>query len=137
MDKEMNKNIAQKITRPKPYLLKCIFRDGFESTIRLEDLRNECPGADSQEERKKQNEAKIPTFNVMKKGRNELKELKMVGNYAVNPIWGDGHNTGIYTWELFREIFEKYKLTEEQITELEKEEDSKPKIPELSIRTSN
>jgi DUF971 family protein len=134
----MNKNEAVKFSKPKPYLLMCKFKDGFEATIRLEDMRNECPGADSQEERKNAgNKIQIPGFNIMKKGRNELKELKIVGNYAINPVWGDDHSTGIYTWELVRKIFETYKLTDEQINELEKQEGKKLKIPELTIRTSN
>lgn len=133
----MDKNIAIKITRPKQYLLKAVFKDGFESVIKLEDLRNECPAADSKEERKKQNDNLIPTINIFKKGRNELTELKMVGNYAINAVWADGHHTGIYTWELFREIFENYKLSDEDIKMLEKQENEKIKIPELSIRTSN
>jgi DUF971 family protein len=28
-----------------------------------------------------------------------IKDLQMVGNYALQPLWGDGHATGIYTWE--------------------------------------
>jgi DUF971 family protein len=23
----------------------------------------------------------------------------MIGNYGVQPVWDDGHHTGIYTWE--------------------------------------
>ena len=26
-------------------------------------------------------------------------DLQMVGNYAIQPWWDDGHSTGIYTWE--------------------------------------
>jgi DUF971 family protein len=26
----------------------------------------------------------------------------MVGNYALQPSWDDGHSTGIYTWEYLR-----------------------------------
>jgi len=30
--------------------------------------------------------------------------MSAVGNYAVQPSWDDGHNTGIYTWEYLRLI---------------------------------
>lgn len=133
----MNKNIPAKISRPKNYLISCIFKDGFESTITLKALRDNCPAADSEEERKKQNEVKIPTFNIMKQGRNDIETIKPVGNYAINPVWKDGHKTGIYSYELLREIFENYKLTDDEIKNIEKSQDEKPKIPELSIRTSN
>jgi len=28
-----------------------------------------------------------------------LRKLVQVGTYAVQPIWGDGHNSGIYSYE--------------------------------------
>ena len=30
----------------------------------------------------------------------------MVGNYAVNPTWDDGHETGIYTYAYLRSLGE-------------------------------
>jgi len=29
----------------------------------------------------------------------KIKEIHMVGNYALQPVWDDGHQTGIYTWD--------------------------------------
>jgi len=29
-------------------------------------------------------------------------EIHPVGHYAIQPIWNDGHSTGIYTWEYLR-----------------------------------
>jgi len=31
-------------------------------------------------------------------------ELHPVGNYALQPVWDDGHSTGIYTWEYLRHL---------------------------------
>lgn len=31
-----------------------------------------------------------------------LEQLQSVGSYALQPIWSDGHATGLYTWELLR-----------------------------------
>ncbi len=28
-----------------------------------------------------------------------IEHLELVGNYALQPIWDDGHDSGIYTWE--------------------------------------
>jgi len=36
-----------------------------------------------------------------------VQDLKPVGNYAIQPIWDDGHATGIYTWEYLRHICPK------------------------------
>jgi DUF971 family protein len=30
--------------------------------------------------------------------------LEMVGNYALQPVWDDGHSTGIYTWEYLKRL---------------------------------
>jgi DUF971 family protein len=29
----------------------------------------------------------------------KMENIHMVGNYAIQPEWDDGHDTGIYTWE--------------------------------------
>ena len=34
----------------------------------------------------------------------QLASIHMVGNYAVNPRWTDGHETGIYTFEYLRAL---------------------------------
>jgi len=26
-------------------------------------------------------------------------DLQMIGNYALQPVWDDNHDTGLYTWE--------------------------------------
>lgn len=30
--------------------------------------------------------------------------LDLVGNYALQPTWDDGHNSGIYTWDYLRRL---------------------------------
>jgi DUF971 family protein len=30
--------------------------------------------------------------------------LEMVGNYAIQPTWDDGHSTGIYAWDYLRRL---------------------------------
>jgi DUF971 family protein len=34
----------------------------------------------------------------------ELERMETVGNYALQPVWKDGHNYGIYSWEYLREM---------------------------------
>lgn len=38
-----------------------------------------------------------------------LASINMVGNYALNPRWTDGHETGIYSFEYLRELSERFK----------------------------
>jgi DUF971 family protein len=42
---------------------------------------------------------------VLKPARSyKITELQMVGNYALQPSWDDGHHTGIYTWDYLRRL---------------------------------
>jgi DUF971 family protein len=34
--------------------------------------------------------------------QTQLVDLRLVGQYALAPIWGDGHDTGYYTFEALR-----------------------------------
>lgn len=33
-----------------------------------------------------------------------ITRIELVGNYAIRPIFDDGHDTGLYTWELLRDL---------------------------------
>jgi DUF971 family protein len=46
------------------------------------------------------------TLPVLKPGQNELRGIEPVGSYALQLIWGDGHRTGIYTFDYLRQICE-------------------------------
>lgn len=51
-------------------------------------------------------------------GMNELEALVPVGNYAVQASWKDGHDSGIYTWDMIRTIFEEKRLSEQTLAEI-------------------
>jgi DUF971 family protein len=36
-----------------------------------------------------------------------IQSLDLVGNYALQPTWDDGHHTGIYTWDYLRRLCPK------------------------------
>ncbi len=57
----------------------------------------------------------IKTFSP---GMNELVTLSPVGNYGVQAAWGDGHDSGIYTWDMLRTVFETKKLTQATLNEI-------------------
>ena len=69
-------------------------------------LRKNCPSADGG----KYEEAKAKKkgmLNVVESTIDEslnLKEIWPVGNYAVGIRWGDGHDTGIYTFKYLKEL---------------------------------
>jgi DUF971 family protein len=39
---------------------------------------------------------------------SELREIAAVGNYALRLVWGDGHGSGIYTFQYLRHLGELY-----------------------------
>lgn len=108
-----------KISRPRPYLIECEWRDGFISVIKLESFRKGCPCAEcTNAHGPKEKKPDMGLLTTYKPGMNELKSLRPVGNYAVSPVWGDGHDTGIYTWDDMRKIFENNKLSDEELNKL-------------------
>ena len=80
--------------------------DGAESFLPLETMRRRCPCASCHGETDiLGNVYKGPERSLG--GRAfELAKLNYVGSYAVNPVWGDGHNTGIFSFEYLRRIAE-------------------------------
>ena len=54
-------------------------------------------------------------------GMNELVSLNPIGNYGVQATWGDGHDTGIYTWEMLRRIFDENALSQADLHSIDAE----------------
>jgi DUF971 family protein len=79
--------------------LRMAWHGGREVTVPALRLRDLCPCAGCVEEgtgRKLLDPATIPA---------DVRPLRieLVGNYAVQIEWSDGHSTGIYTWRALRE----------------------------------
>lgn len=74
-------------------VLEVSFSDGAQFRLPFELLRVYSPSADVQ--------GHGPGQEVLQTGmRNvELTSLEPVGNYAVQPTFSDGHDTGIYSWD--------------------------------------
>jgi DUF971 family protein len=107
--------VPKSINKPAPGLLCTEWEDGFMSTIKIDKLRTDCPCADCRE-KDETGTAKVKyMMPLLKPGQNELIALEPVGNYAINAVWGDGHNSGIYPWEYFRIVFETHQLNEQEI----------------------
>jgi DUF971 family protein len=78
--------------------------DGHESLFTLQYLRDECPCASCKGETVLLHSYTPLKLPVMAPGKYELRSIQQVGNYAIQIYWGDGHQTGIYSWEYLREI---------------------------------
>jgi len=79
---------------------------GDSQRIALPDLRTLCPCASCGERRARASESS--GLHVIAGADAELSaevtEVKPVGRYAIQIVWGDGHNDGIYTYRFLREI---------------------------------
>lgn len=78
--------------------------DETESFISLESLRRFCPCAACMGEKDIFGKVYKPPQRPYSSGAFELIQLQHVGAYAVQPVWGDGHHSGIYSWEWLRQI---------------------------------
>jgi len=79
--------------------------DNHESIISLSKLRDSCPCAGCQGET-----VLLKTYRPEPQhhlpGRYNLIGIQQVGHYAIQISWGDGHSTGIYTWDILRNLCE-------------------------------
>jgi DUF971 family protein len=76
--------------------------DGHHSALPLALLRAQCPCASCREVR----EAPPDPFRVLTASEAaavpELSDIEPVGRYGLRPVWKDGHNTGIFSYEYLR-----------------------------------
>jgi len=82
------------------------WEDGSESFISLEKLRRACPCAGCKGEMDVMgNLYKVPE-RPLTATAFRLVRLDSVGTYAVQPVWEDGHATGIYSFDYLRRVAE-------------------------------
>lgn len=78
--------------------------DGQEKILSFQALRNACPCAGCKGETDIMGQLhKGPTVVVPPSGF-QLKRLIPVGSYGVQPVWGDGHSTGIFTFNMLQSL---------------------------------
>ncbi|HEX4824980.1 MAG TPA: DUF971 domain-containing protein [Candidatus Polarisedimenticolaceae bacterium] len=78
--------------------------DGHESYLPFDDLRRACPCAmcrGTHEPAAAPDPLRIVKAPVA--GQVAIAKLVPVGSYAVQIVWSDGHDTGIYAFESLRE----------------------------------
>lgn len=81
--------------------------DGSEDFISLEQLRRACPCAGCKGEADiLGNIYKNPTAELSR-AAFELKKIVSVGGYAIQPVWADGHATGIFSFDYLKRVSAK------------------------------
>lgn len=77
--------------------LAIVWNDGHESYFPLEPLRRACPCAVCAGEPDVTGQIVRPRVTYNDKSFT-IRNLQVVGGYALQPTWSDGHSTGLYSW---------------------------------------
>ncbi len=79
------------------------WNDGAESYLALERLRRACPCATCGGEPDVLGNISRPDVSYTPSSF-ELVGWQMIGGYALQPRWGDGHGTGLYSFQYLRRL---------------------------------
>lgn len=82
----------------KSRVLEVVFSDGAAFRIPFELMRVYSPSAEVR--------GHGPGQEVLQTGKRDvtLDGLEPIGNYAVKPVFSDGHDTGIFSWDYLYEL---------------------------------
>ena len=82
-------------------MLELQYADGGSFRLPFEFLRVYSPSAEVR--------GHGPGQEVLQTGKREvdIRALEPVGSYALQPVFSDGHSTGIYSWEYLYELGER------------------------------
>ncbi len=85
-------------------ILEISFNNGETFQLPCEYLRVFTPSAEALGHAPGQEILQIGKENV------NISDIKAIGNYAIAPTFTDGHNTGIYSWDLLYKLGSEYKM---------------------------
>jgi DUF971 family protein len=80
--------------------------DGGESFIALEKLRRRCPCAGCQGEPDIMGQMLKGPEVPLTPSSFQLRRMVNVGGYGIQPVWADGHDSGIYSFDYLRKLAE-------------------------------
>ncbi len=84
--------------------LSIVFPDCEPIEIGLKYLRDECPCASCKGETILWKTYRPQQLTVFHPEMYKIASIKMVGDYAIQIDWKDGHNTGLYSWEYLEKL---------------------------------
>jgi len=80
------------------------WEDGSESFISFEKLRRHCPCAGCKGEVDVMGNLYKNPDRPLAASAFQLKRLERVGGYAVQPMWADGHASGIFSFDYLKRL---------------------------------
>jgi DUF971 family protein len=83
--------------------LAIVWNDGLESFYPLENLRRACPCAVCQGEADVLGAVERPE-RVYQPSSFEIRSIGSIGGYALQPVWQDGHSTGLFSFSYLRQL---------------------------------
>ncbi len=79
------------------------WKDGERSEFLLAELRRVCPCATCRSKREKETDNPLRVLKADPTGVR-VTAARLVGNYAVQFTWSDGHDTGIFDFRMLRSL---------------------------------
>ena len=93
----------REIKQEDDFTLRITWADDQECRYKAADLRRACPCAQCVNEWTGERVLKPESITE----EIEIRDLSLVGRYAINFRWTDGHETGIYSFRYLRELCER------------------------------
>jgi DUF971 family protein len=86
--------------------LKITWEDSTEIILSLKYMRDECPCAGCKGETILLKTYRPAAPTVVTPEMYQIKNIEVVGDYAIQIAWKDGHSTGIYSWDYIKQLEE-------------------------------
>jgi DUF971 family protein len=82
------------------------WNDGATCRYPLSNLREACPCVECRGGHENMGKHTDPDniLSLAPSRSYSIDTVELVGNYALQPFWTDGHHTGIYTWEYLKRL---------------------------------
>src|SRR5262245_15109294 len=80
------------------------WEDGSENFVPLEKLRRNCPCAGCRGEVDIMGNVYKNPPKPLRPESFQLSRLMTVGTYAVQPVWGDGHSSGLFSFDYLKQV---------------------------------
>lgn len=78
--------------------------DGQRSVFAVAQLRAVCPCAVCRAERESRSHASLPVLPSRPGNEPRVTDANLVGNYAIQFTWSDGHSAGIFDFRYLRSL---------------------------------
>lgn len=90
------------------HLLTITWKDGTVSEFPLFGLRKNCPCVACRGGHDKMGHFEPELFRVKPTREYKIIKAESVGNHALKITWDDGHDSGMYRWDLLRKMGDSF-----------------------------